>query len=284
MSIRGRLADRRLILLILAAVALAPVFVRPSISVSQPVLEYLLVVDITQSMNVRDYTIDGRPVDRLSFAKAALIEAVRRLPCGSLIGLGIFTGWRTAILFDPIELCEHRREIDDVIRSFDWRMTWAPQSSVALGMQDGLATLKARDQDARLVFLTDGDEAPESGQSLSAEHLGSGEPRGILVGVGDLRPSPVPKLDQSGAVVGYFQEGGRTYLSSLKEAYLKRLGRRQGLDYHRLRSGDNLWGVLQSRRYADPRPGDHAISWAFAVAALSLLTLVYIIGGRSPQA
>lgn len=282
MAPRTRLLDLRLMLLILAALTLLPVFTRPSVSVSQPVLNDLFVVDITQSMNVRDYTIGGQPVDRLSYVKWALIHVIRKLPCGSSVGLGLFTGWQAATLFDPIEVCRHRREIDDVIRHIDWRMGWAPQSSIGRGLRTALSLRAVRKHKTSLVFFTDGDEAPPD--DLRWLGMRPPPPRnkslGSLIGVGDLRPSPVPLLDQWGQMTGYFQRGDQTYLSSLKQDYLRTLGRALGLDYYRLRSGGGLLKRLHSARYADIRPARLEIGWAFGVGALVLLAVFYFVDAR----
>ncbi len=281
MSKWKRFFDLRLMLLTLAALALIPVFAHPSISVPQPTLNDLFVVDITQSMNVRDYTIGGRLVDRLSYVKSALIDVVRKLPCGSSVGLGLFTGWQTAALFDPIEVCQHRREIEDVILHIDWRMTWAPQSSIGRGLRNAL-TLRAVGQDkASLVFFTDGNEAPPDdlrwlGAQPSERH---NRPLGVLVGVGDLRPSTIPLLNQWGGMTGYFQCGGQPCLSSLKQDYLRKLGHALGLDYHRLGNGDELLKTLRAARYSDPRPARLEISWAFGASALALLVAFYLMDG-----
>ncbi len=282
-----QLRDSRLVLLILAALALLPVFGNPSIRVAQPVRDYLFVVDITQSMNVRDYIIDGRPIDRLNFVKAALIAALPRLPCGSSVGMGLFTAWQTAVLFHPIEVCHHRREIDTAIRNIDWRMAWAPMSKVARAIDDALSQLSVpRQDDAALVFFTDGEEAPsvDVEQLATTEKAASRRPRGVLVGVGDLRPSAIPQFNQGGNMVGYFQQGGQPMLSGLQENYLRKLGRGAGLDYHRLRTRERLIDLLRSRRYANQHAARLDISWLFGAGALALLTAVYIVAPLTPLA
>ncbi len=282
-----QLRDSRLVLLILAALALLPVFGNPSIRVAQPVRDYLFVVDITQSMNVRDYIIDGRPIDRLNFVKAALIAALPRLPCGSSVGMGLFTAWQTAVLFHPIEVCHHRREIDTAIRNIDWRMAWAPTSNVARAVDDALAQLSVTGQrGTALVFFTDGEEAPpvDVVPTSTTGKVSSGPPRGVLIGVGDSRPSAIPQFNQGGNMVGYFQQGGQPMLSGLQENYLRKLGRGAGLDYHRLRTRERLIDLLRSRRYANQHAARLDISWLFGAGALALLTAVYIVAPLTPLA
>ncbi|MGI8739517.1 MAG: vWA domain-containing protein [Gammaproteobacteria bacterium] len=277
----------RLLLLIMAALALLPVFSDPFVRVAQPVRNYLFVVDITQSMNVRDYIVEGRPIDRLNFVKAALIRALPGLPCGSSVGLGLFTAWQTAVLFHPIEVCHHRREIDTAIRNIDWRMAWAPMSKVARAIDDALSQLSVAGQDdAALVFFTDGEEAPsvDVEQLATTRKAASRRPRGVLVGVGDLRPSAIPQFNQGGNMVGYIQQGGQPMLSGLQEIYLRKLGRGAGLDYHRLRTSERLVNLLRSQRYADPHRARLDISWLFGAVALALLTAVYVVAPLTSEA
>jgi len=279
-SIPLRFQDSRLILLILAALALLPVFGDPSIRVAQPVRDYLFVVDITQSMNVRDYIVEGRPIDRLNFVKAALIRALPRLPCGSSVGLGLFTAWQTAVLFHPIEVCHHRREIDTAIRNIDWRMAWAPMSNVARAVDDALSQLSVSGQhNAALIFFTDGEEAPpvDLEPAATTGKASPRRPRGVLIGVGDSRPSAIPQFNQGGNMVGYFQQGGQPMLSGLQENYLRKLGRGAGLAYHRLRTSERLIDLLRSRRYANQHAARLDISWLFGGGALALLAAVYIV-------
>ncbi len=278
-SVPARLRDARLLLLILAALALLPVFGHPSVRVTEPVREYLFVIDITQSMNVRDYILGGRPIDRLNFVKTSLIRALPQLPCGSSVGLGLFTAWQTAVLFRPIEVCHHRRELDVAIRNIDWRMAWAPTSNIARGVDDALSQLSGnRQDDPVLIFFTDGEEAPPVNEAppMTMREEQRQRPRGTFIGVGGLRPSPIPRFNQGGNMVGYFDSGGRPMLSSLRESYLRKLGRVVAMDYHRLRTSDGLIDLLRSQRYADRRPARYEVSWLFGVAALTLLTAAYV--------
>ena len=68
--------DPRLLLLSTAlSLALLALFA-PQASVKRASFDALVVVDITGSMNTRDYGAAGRPVSRLEFVKTALVEMV----------------------------------------------------------------------------------------------------------------------------------------------------------------------------------------------------------------
>ena len=70
-------------LLIGAALALAATFLNPVATVDRALFDQVIVLDITQSMNVTDYQLEGKPVSRLSYAKHALRQLLLELPCGS---------------------------------------------------------------------------------------------------------------------------------------------------------------------------------------------------------
>lgn len=70
----------------LAALLFAVAAVLPPLPLPGPSYHHMVVLDITQSMNTRDYELDGKPVNRLDYAKHSLGQSLRTLPCGSRIG------------------------------------------------------------------------------------------------------------------------------------------------------------------------------------------------------
>ncbi|MFL6574711.1 MAG: MxaL protein, partial [Burkholderiales bacterium] len=76
----------RAITLALALLLLA--WAMPTINRSRATYDYLVVFDITQSMNVVDYELGEAPASRLSYAREATRHALRDLPCGSRVGWG----------------------------------------------------------------------------------------------------------------------------------------------------------------------------------------------------
>ncbi|MGR9117300.1 MAG: VWA domain-containing protein [Gammaproteobacteria bacterium] len=109
-------------------------------------------------MNERDYRFDGEPASRLEFVKHELRRLLWTLPCRSKIGLGVFTDRQSALLFEPLELCSSRSEIDRVIEALDWRMAWAADSRIGKGLHKTMEMLIL--EETAIVFLTDGQEAP----------------------------------------------------------------------------------------------------------------------------
>lgn len=271
-----------------AAVVLAASFFNPVIEVDRALFDHVIVIDVTQSMNVQDELVDGRPASRLAFAKQALGQALRELPCGSKVGWGIFTEYRSFLLLAPIEVCSGLVELRSTLGRIDGQMAWSGNSEVAKGLHSGLGIARLLEDKPSLVFVTDGHEAPP----LNPRHRPSfddkpGEVPGLLVGVGGLVPQPIPKVDPSGRALGFwgadevaqsdvYSAGrgtsvrekfveedkpasalpgatpGSEHLSSLREGYLRLLANEQGLGYHRLLDGDTLTQALTAPALARP--------------------------------
>ncbi len=191
--------------LALAALALAAAFFEPTLPWRRSLFEHVIVLDVTQSMNVMDETLDGRPASRLAFAKHALQSALHELPCGSKLGWAVFTEARSYLLFTPVEVCANRGELRASLTRIDGRMAWSGNSEVAKALHSGVGIVKALPGTPSLVFVTDGHEAPP----LSARHRPRYDDKdkalaGLIVGVGQALASPIPKTGPAGQSLGYW--------------------------------------------------------------------------------
>lgn len=287
---------------LLAAAALtALTFADPKLPLPLRVFRYAFVIDITQSMNVRDYHVENMPADRLNFVKESIRRAVHDLPCGSEVGLGLFTTQSVQLLFEPIEVCEHLPVIDDVLAHVDWRMAWAANSFIAQGVYAAVRDVKNRDPGIRLAFFTDGQEAPP--QTIRPTFSGKpGEIAGLIVGVGGLHPTAVPKYDRENRLIGYWEntdiaqmpesstayettgtapkpprEGH--YLSWLDENRLRELSATTGLRYHRLETPEGLMEALRAPKLSELRTAKTDVRWLLGLAALLLFAAVYRMDG-----
>lgn len=284
----------------------------------RPVLErdyyrYLLVFDITQSMNVRDALPGVSSHTRLDWSKLAARELLSRLPCGSAAGIGIFTQHRSLLLLEPVEVCGHYDELRALLADLDWGMAWRARSEVAKGLHSALAITAELRPPTRLVFFTDGHEAPPLHPDFPPRFDGRpGEVQGLVVGVGGALPLPIPKLDAAGDEVGVwareevmqvdvYSQGrdgglpgetmvgvdagdlerrkatGTEHLSSLREAHLGRLAAGLGLDYRRLESADALSDALIGSRYALRRASAHDVHAWLGAGALAFILLIYMV-------
>jgi mxaL protein len=228
------LAARRVGALILAALVLLPVFFAPQRMLAGTTFAYLFVIDVSESMNVRDVdadtpgrspsaseAMDGRQrpptQSRLDRAKAAVIIALAALPCGSRVAVGLFAGSDALVLFEPLEVCRHYPAIEQVVDGIDWRMAWDGDSRVEAAVVNALREAGNRGLD--LVFLSDGDEAPH----VAVPHMGEllalqGKVKGWLVGIGSPQSSPVPHLDADNKIIGYW-----TAVDAVREGFYPNL-------------------------------------------------------------
>jgi len=274
------------------------------------VFRYLAVVDITRSMTVTDYRLGNRMVSRLDFVRHELLEAIAGLPCGSQLGLGVFTERSSTLLFEPIEVCAGFQDIVGTLERLDWRMAWAADSRIAAGLLDAFQILAGYQAD--LLFFTDGQEAPPVNPRYRARFDGvRGRLGGLLVGVGGSTPMPIPKFDETGKPLGFVAEdevpqrstfglsemapediegyharnapfgsaplGGTEHLSALREDYLRELAGASGLGYRRLEA-DTLAEALLQPEYAKPARVFVDLRWIPATLALALTVFAYLQG------
>jgi len=268
---------------------LAAVFM-PMFETPRAAYDYLVVFDITQSMNVEDYELDGLPTSRLAFAREAVRRTLRQLPCGSRIGWGVFAEYRTLVLLAPIEVCENYNDLLASLDRIDGRMRWGNASEISKGVF--WAIRGARDVGGRpkVLFLTDGQEAPPvEGEGLAMfDDLKRGDIGGWLMGVGGYTPRPIPRTDADGRPMGYWHAdevvqrdpnaigrpttASHEQLSEVREPYLRKLARQVGFDYRHLSTIDSVREAMLTPRFAQKRRASTDFAWV--VASLALLALV----------
>jgi mxaL protein len=310
--------DIRTWLLAAALIAALAAALTPRLGLPQQVFDIVAVVDITGSMNTRDVGDAGRPISRLAATRNGLDQLVARLPCKSRLGLGVFTERRALLLFEPVPVCDNFDAITGAIRQIDWRMAWEGDSYIASGLNSAIELGDGLNAD--LLFFTDGHAAPPLPSSGGAAFEGEpGAVRGLIVGVGSLTKSPIPKFDDSGREIGFYgpndvpqdnrhglppgglesaagwhprnapfgamAANGDEHLSSLREPYLRSLAESRGLDYQRLGSDRALLDAVDQalRKRSVTQPTD--IGVYTASGALVLLAVLYgmplLAAGRS---
>ena len=299
----------------LTAIGLA----RPMLPLPADAFRHLVVFDITQSMNVGDAVPGDHAITRLEHAKAVVLEAATALPCGSELGLGLFTGHRTFLLLAPVEVCRHYPDLAAAVRAVDWRMAWRARSEIAKGVHSGLRIARALGPRTVLVFLTDGHEAPPLHPELRPGYGGEpGAVRGLLAGVGGPVPQAIPKLDPQGRSLGYWgaedvmqvdelslgrgtsvSEGyagvesgtaraggaaGTEHLSALREAHLRSLANDAQLRYRRVVTAGDLRSALRHPDFANELESTTDVRPILAGVAAVLAALGYVApAGRRRQ-
>lgn len=289
----------------------------PVIPVESEKYDFFFVVDITRSMNVRDYLdANGDPQSRLEKVKADLNQLLLQLPCGSTVGLGIFTERMPNLMFSPVEVCSNYLEIRDSIQHLDWRMAWVADSNIALAFYNTIRLMQRLDmQNTHLVFMTDGHEAPPINPRYApdfSELMQNPERtvKGIIVGTGEHGLSRIPKFDEEGVQTGYYtaedvphqssfglpedpsqiegyvprnapwgnvRHDGNEHLSNVRDAYLTGLAEQSGFMYHHLQSTEAFSVALMQPDFASTAKRDTRFNHIPAAMALLLLLLLYPI-------
>jgi mxaL protein len=303
------LKDYRTWCLLLAALAMLVLFIYPSKLQKSPTYNYTFIIDITRSMNATDYQQNDQAVSRLHFVKQTLRELLQKLPCESKVGLGLFTERRSTLLFEPLEVCSAYTEIDTAIGKIDWRMAWAADSNIAKGLLSTLDMLKK--SDSSVIFITDGQEAPPVNPNYQADFSTiKGQAKGMIIGAGGLQAVPIPKFDSQGKQTGFYNRDdvphrssfgqsnldpsqikgynarnapfgseaatGNEHLSALQESYLEKLAAESGLAYSRLTDLRSLSQALRNPKLATEKVVQTDIRRQPALAALLLISLVYL--------
>lgn len=306
--------------LCLAMVLLSVCLFSPQLKLPNPVFDWLIVVDITQSMNVRDYTLDDKGLSRLEFAKRSVREAIRALPCGSTVSIAMFTERNALNIVRPVEVCEHYSSIDQTIAKIDWRMAWAADSFIAHGVFSALALAEKLENKPNVIFLTDGHQAPPANPKYMPQYAGKkGVIQGYVVGLGQRQPSGIPKLDDRNEIAGYWQTEdvqqygsfgmaetlsvlameqrqhdrnaghgpgaeflANAHLSGLDERNLQKIALETGLRYLRLETPAQLESAINQYRMSTIRRAETDLRAWLAVPAL-LLIVGYIVSAYLPD-
>jgi mxaL protein len=290
-------------LLLAALLLLIIALFNPKIPIKRDIYSYIFVADISQSMNVIDKKLNGKPATRMAFTQDTLHKLVGELPCGTNVSIGLFAGVSIAALYTPIEVCENFDAINDTIDHLDWRTAWSGNSRLRGSMPTLARTIRSFPEPAQVVFFTDGEEAPKlhvfNTQDLTAFQGGEGW---LFVGIGGEFGAPIPKLDEHNQLIGYWSgesfamqpgiaqiseanigvrddnvagEASDRYMSKLDETYLKSLSKEVGGMYVR---GDSVQEVLSAMKKQKPARRDKAgyeIRYILAGLAGILFILAY---------
>ncbi len=299
------LRHRRDITLMSAALLLLiAAILGPTVPVKRDIYSYLLVADISQSMNTADETINGKTVTRMQYQQHLLHRVVEELPCGTQVSIGIFAGVSISAMYTPIEVCENFHALEDSIDHLDWRMGWSGNSRVRESMFTLAKLIRSFPEPAQVVYFTDGEEAPRlhAFNTKSLEGFQGGKDW-LFVGVGSDKGTAIPKLDENNQVIGFWANqsfamqpgiaqiseanlGVRDdnvapsetdrYLSKLDEKYLESLAKE--VDGHYVR-GDSIVNILRAMQKIPPARKDKSafeLRWILAGLSGVLFLLAYL--------
>lgn len=199
--------DGRGYMLLLTMLMLTVCLLHPQAVLPSRVADWFVVLDITQSMNVRDFKVQGRQASRLESAKLGIREGIRSLPCGSRVALGLFTERDTLAITRPLEVCRHYSALDQIVARMDWRNAWAADSFITHGLYGAIGQTAKLGGDVRLLFITDGHQAPPANPRYMPAFDGKpGAVKGVILGSGETALSPIPKLDDRNEISEYWTQ------------------------------------------------------------------------------
>ena len=292
------------LLLLLTFVSLLLALYNPSIPITKNIYNYIFIVDISQSMNTKDMSIDNNEVSRIDYTKTMVSNLLERLPCKSKVSIGMFAGVSIAATYTPIEVCKNFSVINSTIDNLDWRSTWSGNTRIRESMVNLARLIRSFPESAQVIYFTDGEEAPKlhvfNTRDLSQFQGGNDW---LLVGVGSAKGTPIPKYDSKNQLIGYwsnesfalqpgiaqisqsnigtrsnkiaFSESDR-YLSKLDEKYLIDLSNEIKGNYVR---GDNIDNILAAMEKQKPSWRDQTIlplRYFFIVIALIFFLMRFI--------
>ena len=283
------LLDTDSFVLAVACALLILALLLPPLPIKHDTYDYIVIFDITQSMDVQDYELNGSAISRLAFARKATELGLRQLPCGSRIGWGAFTGYRTLLLLAPVEVCANYGDLLSSLSKVDGTMRWENASEITKGVFWSMRAAKELPARPGVIFITDGQEAPplDPNNPLPLfDDLKPGQIHGWLLGAGGDILMPIPRTDDDGNTMGFWRaddvlqpgevvpgtiQGGTEHLSALRAGHLQNLAREVGFEYARLREPESIARAMRDKRFARREVARTDLSWAPLLAALALL-------------
>ena len=179
--------------------------VNPSIPVNQSLYNYILIADISQSMNTEDMKINQKTVSRLDYTKHIMSRLVEDFPCGTKVSIGMFAGVSVSATYSPIEVCENFSNINTTISKLDWRVTWSGNTRIRESVINLARLIRSFPESAQVVYFTDGEEAPKLHvfNTRDLEQFQGGNDW-LFVGIGSDEGAPIPKYDNKNQLIGYW--------------------------------------------------------------------------------
>jgi len=296
--------DSNFILLFLAVLFLLLAILNPSVPITKNIYNYIFIVDISQSMNTPDMSLDAQKISRIEYSKKTLQRLVERLPCKTKVSIGMFAGVSVASTYTPIEVCDNFSSINNTIDHLDWRSTWSGNSRLRESMVTLARLIRSFPESAQVVFFTDGEEAPRL-HTFNTRDLSQfqGGQDWLFVGIGSDEGTAIPKFDSNNQLIGYWSNdsfalqpgiaqisesnlGTRDnkvasgvsdrYLSKLDEDYLKLLAQEIKGNYIKGDSVETILDAMEKQKAAWRDQSAYELRYFLSLLALIFFTLRFI--------
>jgi len=299
------------VLLIAVVLLLLLAIYKPQIQLKQDVHNYLLIADVSQSMNAQDLKLNNKAVSRMDYTKHLMKRVVETSSCGTYISLGVFAAENVGLLLMPLEVCANYDVITDSIDHLEWRMAWRGNSRLSFGIKSAEGMFDYLNIPATMLFFTDGDEAPKVNAinklDLSSVQIGKNL---LFVGVGGHQPVPVPRYNSSNKWVGYWSSDTKEnsagavgdtysdtskdepdpivayaefdrYLSQLDSDYLKQVSVEIKGGYIEGQDSPEFYSYIQSQKPSASFVTAYSLTWLYLTLAILMVLLIYVPDMRS---
>jgi len=299
-------ANHETALYLAAALMLLLALIKPEIQLKQEVHNYLLLADVSQSMNAEDVTLNKQTVSRMTYTRHLMKKVVETSPCGTYISVGVFAAENVALLFMPLEVCANYDVINDSIDHLEWRMAWMGNSRLSFGVKASASVFDSLNAPAQMLFFTDGDEAPKVNAinklDLSGIQIGKNV---VFVGIGGHKPVPIPRYNSANKWVGYWSSDTKEnsagavgvtysdtskdepdpvvayaeydrYLSQLDDNYLKSLAAEIKGKYIEAQDTPEFYDFIQSQKPAASFVTAYSMRWIYLSLAGLLVLLAFL--------
>ncbi len=293
------------LLLIVVVLLLLLAIYKPQIQLKQDVHNYLLVADVSQSMNAQDLKLDNKTVSRMDYTKHLMKRVVETSSCGTYISLGVFAAENVGLLLMPLEVCANYDVITDAIDHLEWRMAWRGNSRLSFGIKSAESMFDYLNIPATMLFFTDGDEAPKVNAINKLDISGVQIGKNLLfVGVGGHQSVPVPRYNSSNKWVGYWSSDTKEnsagavgdtysdtskdepdpvvayaefdrYLSQLDSEYLKQVSAEIKGGYIEGQDTQEFFTYIQSQKPSASFVTAYSLKWLYLTFAILMLLLIY---------
>lgn len=278
---RPRLAGwiyRLLLLILWTALVIAlmrPQWLTPFTEISTPGYDLMVTVDASHSMEALDFTVDGRPVNRMSVVRGVLGRFIEGRE-GDRVGLVVFGSQAFVLAPLTLDRLAVRQLLDGIVPSIAGPAT-------ALGDAIALGVVKLRERPAGsrvMIVIADGDN--NAGRFNPSEAARAARLHGVrlyVIGVGS-KQSRIPILEEG--VVRYRDD------LTMDEEVLREIAELTGGAYFRATDTRALEEIsaridqlekteAETRTAYLPRP---LYRWPLLVALLALLGLGLFPEGR----
>ena len=194
-----------LTIMILALLLCLFAMYNPTLQFKKSITSYMLLVDVSQSMNAEDLVVEDSPITRINYTKILLKQIIDKSDCGSFFSINIFVADNVANIIEPVEKCNNYDELMDTINKLEWRMAWKGNSRITFGIKSAAKMQDSLNFPSKILFFTDGDEAPKVNaiNRVNLDDFNLGEEL-IFVGVGGDTPVPVKRYNSRNMYVGYW--------------------------------------------------------------------------------